>query len=236
MVYPAALAAVSVIVVVCLMIFVVPPLVEQFSTLNVRLPWLTRVLIGLSEGLVAFWPALLVGVMAVTLAGRLALRQSGPRLAFDRAVLRAPVIGRRAASLNASRFIRSVSTLTASGLPVLDSVRAAKGSTSNRHFAAEIDDIAISIERGESLSTAMRRSRALPGIAIYMAASGESSGELSLMLEKAADYLDQETESTLQMLLSLLEPAVIIVMGLVVAGIVMAIMLPILQLNQLAIA
>ncbi|MDX2236444.1 MAG: type II secretion system inner membrane protein GspF [Hyphomonadaceae bacterium] len=235
MIYPAALSAVALTVITCLMIFVVPSLTEQFQTFGAQLPLLTRILIGVSTFLVTFWPLLLLAAAAAIWLGAAALRRETVRTALDGAILRAPLIGKWAQAVNASRFVRAVSTLTASGLPMLDAVRAARESAPNRVVAAAIAVMASRIEEGESLSAAMRRSGVVPPMIAYMAASGENAGELPAMLEKAADQVDQEFEAFTTSALALLEPAVIIVMGVVVAGIVLAIMLPILQLNRLAI-
>jgi general secretion pathway protein F len=235
MIYPAALSAVALTVITCLMLFVVPSLTEQFQTFGAQLPLLTRILIGVSGFLVTFWPLLLLAAAAMLWIGALALRRDRVRTALDGAVLRAPLVGKWAQAVNASRFVRAVSTLTASGLPMLDAVRAARESAPNRVVSAAIAAMAARIEEGESLSAAMRRSGVVPPMIAYMAASGENAGELPAMLEKAADQVDQEFEAFTTSALALLEPAVIVVMGVVVAGIVLAIMLPILQLNRLAI-
>jgi general secretion pathway protein F len=125
--------------------------------------------------------------------------------------------------------------MVASGLPVLESVRAAQEAVANRVVNAAVAEMAIAIEQGEPLSQAMRKSGVMPPLVVYMTASGENAGELPAMLEKAADHLDQEVESFAASALSLLEPAIIVVMGATVAGIVLAIMLPILQLNRMVI-
>jgi len=134
----------------------------------------------------------------------------------------------------ASRFVRAVATLVAAGLPVLDGVRGAQEAVGNRAAAKAASRIAGWIEEGEPLSQGMRRAEIFPPIVVYMAASGENAGDLSGMLDKAADHLDQEIEAATTSAISLLEPAIIVFMGLVVASIVLAIMLPVLQLNQLA--
>jgi general secretion pathway protein F len=235
MVYPAALVCVATCVVSCLMIFVVPSLAEQFESFDARLPLLTQILIAVSKFLSMFWAVLLIGIFALVFAVRRALRQPAIREAADGALLRAPVIGRWVVAVNASRFVRAVSTLVTSGLPILESIRAARESLTNRVAAKAAERMADWIEEGESLSQAMRRSGVIPPMVAYMAASGENAGDLPGMLEKAADHLDQEFEAFTNSAISLFEPAVIIFMGVVVASIVLAIMLPVLQLNRLAI-
>lgn len=235
MIYPAALSLVALTVVTCLMIFVVPSLTEQFERFDQSLPLLTQILIAVSGFLTQFWPLLLVAAVAGALVLRAMLAREPVRLAIDAFMLRAPLIGRWAKAVSASRFVRAVSTLVSSGMPVLESVRAARESAGNRAFANAVAQMAVRIEEGDPLSAAMRRSSVIPPMVSYMAQSGENAGELPIMLDKAADHLDQEFEAFTASALSLLEPAIIVLMGLIVASIVLAIMLPILQLNRLAI-
>lgn len=235
MVYPAALLLVATAVVTSLMIFVVPALVEQFKAFEGRLPFLTTALIFVSNAITGYWPLILLCLFGVVLVSRIALASEHVRLAIDGFLLRAPVIGKWVKTVNASRFARSVSMLNASGLPVLESVRIARDSVPNRAMARAVTDMGDRIEEGEPLSSALRHSGLIPPMVIYMAVGGESSGELPGMLEKASEQLDQDFESFLQAALSLVEPAIIVLMGGIVASIVLAIMLPILQLNQLAV-
>lgn len=234
MIYPAALSLVAITVVACLMIFVVPALVEQFKTFHGQLPLITNILIAVSGGLTRFWPLIIAVIVGGVIVARTMLRQPHIRLGADAAQMRLPVFGKWAKVVCCSRFVRSVATLTASGLPVPDAVRASRDASPNRAFARAVDQMAVRIQEGEPLSHAMRQSGLFPPMVVYMTVGGENSGELPAMLEKASDHLDQEFEGFIQAALSLIEPAIIVLMGAMVAGIVLAIMLPILQLNQLA--
>lgn len=234
MVYPAALLVIATGVVAALMIFVVPTLIEQFRHLKGELPLITRILIWVSGALTHFWPLMLAGLVGAGLLIRVALQQKGIRLQVDRALLSAPVIGKRVRMVNASRFIRSVGVMTASGLPVLEAVRASQDASPNLEVARLVGQMSSRIEEGEPLSQAMQRSGIVPPLAVFMAVGGENSGELPQMLDRAADHLDQEFEAFVQGALSIVEPAIILVMGGIVGSIILAIMLPILQLNQLA--
>ncbi|MBI1338672.1 type II secretion system protein GspF [bacterium] len=233
LIYPAALMLVATTVVISMMTFVVPGLAEQFETFDTKLPLLTTILIGTSSFLSGNWGAILVFLALLTAGCILALRLEPVRVAVDGLLLKTPGLGRWVRAINASRLARSVGTLTLCGLPVLDSLRTANSATSNRVFARAMDRAAERVEQGEPLSAAWRASAMTPPLIVYMAASGETSGELPRMLEKAAEHVDQEFEAFTQMALSLVEPAIIVLMGAVVTGIVLAIMLPILQLNQL---
>ena len=232
--YPIILAIVAAFVVFALMIFVVPKVVEQFQDIGQTLPLLTRMVIGLSSFLASWWWALLIGIAAIfVLAGR-ALKDEGFRMKFDRMLLRLPLIGRLIRDLHAARMARTLSTMVASRLPLLDGLRLTTETVHNRVLRAASADIAETVRTGGSLSGALRKAGIFPPLLVYLAASGEASGRLDVMLERAADYLDREFDSFTTTALSLLEPAIIIVMGAIVALIVLSILLPILQLDTLA--
>lgn len=233
-IYPIALMVVALGVVSALMIFVVPTLSEQFVSLGQDLPFVTRALMGASWFLSQFWPLLLGLGAGLAAAAAMLLQRTSVRRAVDRFFLTAPGLGRQVKAINASRFVRAVALLTASGAPVLDSVRAAREAVDNLIVQDAIAAIADQIEQGEPLSRAMRASGVFPMTTSYMAASGENAGELPAMLERAADQLDQDLEAFTDAALGLLEPAIILAMGAMVAGIVLAIMTPILELNRMA--
>lgn len=232
--YPVILAIVAAFVVLALMIFVVPRVVEQFQDIGQRLPLLTRIVIGISHFLAHWWWALLIAAaVLVLLAGR-ALKEEGPRLKFDAALLKLPLIGRLIRDLHAARMARTLSTMVAARLPLLEGLRLTTGTVHNRVLRNASAEIAETVRTGGSLSGALRKTGVFPPLLVYLAASGEASGRLDLMLERAADYLEREFDSFTSSALSLLEPAIIIVMGGVVAVIVLSILLPILQLDTLA--
>jgi len=232
--YPIILAGFASIVVFALMIFVVPKVVEQFEDVGQSLPFLTRAVIGLSSFLANWWWALLILIVAGVLVAGRALKDEGVRMKFDRALLRLPLIGRLIRDLHAARLARTLSTMVASRLPLLVGVRLTTDTIHNRVLRAASADIAESVRTGGSLSGALKRAGIFPPLLVYLAASGEASGKLDVMLERAADYLEREFDSFTTTALSLLEPAIIIVMGAIVALIVLSILLPILQLDTLA--
>jgi general secretion pathway protein F len=232
--YPAVLSLVATAVVTALMAFVVPQVVEQFDTVGQELPLLTRLVIGLSDFLVGYWWVMLLGLIAIGLLGWQALKQPAIRLAFDTRLLRIPLLGRLIRDLHAARMARTLSTMVASRLPLLEGLTLTAGTIHNRRLRAASDEIVDAIRGGGSLSAAMRRTSVFPPLLTYLAASGEAAGRLDEMLEKAADYLEREFDRFTATALSLLEPAIIVLMGGIVATIVLAILLPILQLNTLA--
>ena len=232
--YPIVLAVVACFVVFALMIFVVPKVVEQFEDIGQTLPLLTRMVIGLSEFLASWWWALLLGIAALSFLAVRALRDEALRLRFDRRLLRLPLLGRLIRDLHAARMARTLSTMVGSRLPLLEGLKLTTQTVRNRALRAASAEIAETVRTGGSLSGALRRAGVFPPLLVYLAASGEASGRLDIMLERAADYLEREFDSFTSTALALLEPAIIVILGAIVALIVLSILLPILQLDTLA--
>jgi general secretion pathway protein F len=234
LIYPAALSVTAIVVIIALMTFVVPKVVDQFASMGHTLPALTRAVIFVSNAMTQWgWLILLVCALGGWIAAR-ALRNPSLRLKFDAALLRLPMIGRLIRDLNAARLARTLSTMIASGLPVIEGLALTARTINNRVLREAIERMALAIREGSSLSVSMRRTAVFPPIVVNMAASGESSGKLDSMLASAADYLEREFNTFTSVALSLLEPIIIIVMGAIVAMIVLAILLPILQINTLS--
>ncbi|MFK4057755.1 type II secretion system inner membrane protein GspF [Brevundimonas sp. NPDC046655] len=234
LVYPAVLALVALGVVTALMVFVVPKVVDQFDSMNQTLPLLTRAVIGVSD-LMRNWGWLIALLLAGGIGGFIVgMRNPGFRLAVDRRLLRLPVVGRLTRDLHGARMARTLSTMIAAGLPVLEGLTITARTVSNRALRASTEMMADAVREGGGLSAAMRRADVFPPILVHMTASGEASGRLEPMMERAADYLEREFSAFTAVMLSFLEPAIIVVMGGVVALIVLSILLPILQINTLA--
>jgi len=233
-VYPCVLAVVALGVIGALMTFVVPKVVDQFESMNQTLPLLTRLVIGLSDLMRNWgWLGLLI-VTGLVVAGVVARRRPEIRLGLDQMMLRLPVIGRLTRDLHGAKMARTLSTMIAAGLPVLEGLTITARTVSNAALRQATEAMAEAVREGGGLSAAMRRANVFPPLLVYMTASGESSGRLEPMLERAADYLEREFSTFTAVMLSLLEPAIIVVMGGVVALIVLSILLPILQINTLA--
>ncbi len=234
LVYPIVLAVVALGVIAALMGFVVPRVVDQFDSMNQTLPLLTRLVIGISD-LLRDWGWMMGLLLALAVAaGAAALRNPALRLRADTALLRLPLVGRLTRDLHGARMARTLSTMIAAGLPVLEGLTITARTISNRRLRAATEAMAEAVREGGGLSAAMRRADVFPPILVHMTASGESSGRLEPMMERAADYLEREFSTFTAVMLSLLEPAIIVVMGGVVALIVLSILLPILQINTLA--
>jgi general secretion pathway protein F len=234
LVYPAALTLTALTVIAALVVFVVPKVVDQFDSMGQRLPLLTRVIIFVSD-VARDWGWLFLLLFAAGIIGLAqALRRPDMRLRFDAALLRLPVAGKLIRNVNAARLARTLSTMIASGVPVLEGLLLTVPTVSNRALRQATLVMATTIREGGSLSGAMRRADIFPPILIYLTASGESSGRMDEMLGRSAEYLEREFQTFVALALSLLEPIIIVVMGAVVTLIVLAILLPILQINTLA--
>jgi general secretion pathway protein F len=231
--YPAILSLVAILVVMGLMVSVVPRVVEQFDNVDQQLPLITRIVIGISAFLANYYWVIIIVIVLGALAFAQALKQPAFRLSVDRTVLRIPLLGKLLRNLHAARMARTLATMVASRLPLLEGLRLTGGTIRNKVLSTANDDIVESVRSGGSLSGAMRTSGVFPPLLVYLTASGESAGQLDTMLERAAEYLEREFDNFTSTALSLLEPLIIVAMGGVVAVIILAILLPILQLQNL---
>jgi general secretion pathway protein F len=231
--YPALLTLVAVIVVIALMTYVVPQVVQVFENIGQELPWLTQTLIAVSDFLRNNGIAALL-LLAVAGGGiAWVLRKEGPKRRFHRVVLRLPLIGRLARGINAGRFARTFSIVTASGVPVLEGLRIAAQVMSNLPMREAVDEATRLVREGASIYAALDKSGYFPPMMVHLIASGESSGKLEEMLERAAVNQEREIETLVSAIMGLFEPVLILVMGGLVLIIVLAILLPIFNLNQL---
>ncbi|MFP5507353.1 MAG: type II secretion system inner membrane protein GspF [Gammaproteobacteria bacterium] len=231
--YPALLTLLAISVAVLLLTYVVPQVVEVFQNIGQELPWLTRALIALSDFMRANGVLLLV---LLGLAGggfAWLLRKPGPKRAWHRLLLRLPLVARLVRGLNTARFARTFSILLASGVPVLEALRISAEVIDNLVMRDAVEEAARKVREGSSIFSALDKSRCFPPLTLHLIASGEASGRLEDMLERAATSQEREIEVLVATLLGLFEPVLIIVMGGLVLVIVLAILLPIFDLNQL---
>lgn len=233
MVYPMLLMGVSLIIVAVLMFKVVPEVVNVFRTGNQVLPLPTRLLIGFSDFLRGWWWALAAVVGGTVWGIRQRLKVPEVRRAWDRRVLTLPVIGRVARGVNAARFARTLSTLTSSAVPVLDAMRIAGEVVSNVPMREAVAEAAVRVREGAPIARSLGQSKLFPPMLIHLIASGETSGELDSMLERAATNQEREMNDTITTAVGVLGPVMILVMGAFVLFIVLALLLPIFQLNSL---
>jgi general secretion pathway protein F len=233
MLYPVVLTLLAFAIVGALMVYVVPDMVGVIENMGQELPTSTRILIGLSEFAQAYWWLVLLLIVAAVLGGRWLLAQPGIRLAWDRQKLGSPFLSRITRSSNAARFANTLSILTSSGVPLVEAMNIAAEVVSNKWLQRRLADATQRVSEGSSLRAALEGVGYFPPMLLHMVASGESSGELDTMLDKVARYQQAEVERIVTTLVRLFEPLMLVVMGGLVMFIVMAILLPILNMNQL---
>lgn len=232
--YPIVLALVAIGVVAALMIFVVPRVVDQFADVGQQLPLLTRAVIALSAFAARWWWLIALVLLAAAFGWAGAMRRPAFKARIDARLLRLPLVGRLLRDLHAARFARTLATMVSSRLPLVEGLRLTVPTIRNAALAGATAGLVDRVRAGGSLSAALAGAGVFPPLLVTMAASGESAGRLEAMLERAADYLEREFDRFTAASMALLEPAIIIVMGALVALIILAILLPILQLQTLA--
>jgi general secretion pathway protein F len=233
MIYPFILLAVAVAVIIALMVFVVPELIGIFAHSNRELPTLTRALIATSDFFRAWLLWLLAGLALAVVGMRALLRAPARRRRWHRLLLRVPGVAGVLVAVDTARFASTLSILMASGVPLLESLRIAGAVLVNLVLREESSQVALQVQEGGSLSRALGNSRHFPPMMVHMVASGEASGSLEKMLERSASNQERELEMTLGTLMGLFEPLMVVVMGGMVLLIVLAILLPIFDLNTM---
>ena len=233
LIYPAILTLVSLLVVAVLLIYVVPEVVRVFQQTGQSLPWLTTALIASSQALRDFGWLLCLGAALALLLGRFLLRRTVIRARVDRMLLDMPFLGRITRMLHAARLTRSLAILTQSGVPLLEALEISGRMVINIPLRAAVEDAAVRVREGGRLHKALDDCGWFPPLLVQMLGSGEESGELDDMLARAASYEENELQTVLTAAAALFEPLIILVMGAVVLVIVLAILLPIFEMNQL---
>ena len=233
MIYPFILLGVAVAVVLLLLVFVVPELVGIFAHSNRELPALTRGLIATSDFFQHYGLWLVIGVAAALFIARRLLRDPQRKKRWHRFLLRIPGISRVLISMDTARFASTLSILMASGVPLLESLRIAGQVLTNLVLREDSEAVSEYVQEGASLNRALRESGRFPPMMVHMVASGEASGELETMLDRSATNQERELEMTLGTMMSLFEPLMVVFMGGMVLTIVLAILLPIFDLNTM---
>lgn len=231
--YPGILTLAALAVVGVMLGYVVPQITQVFERLDTGLPWPTRMLLAVSGFLDQFGVWLVLLIAACVLGFVLALRYAAVRYRFDAFVLKLPLIGRLVRSTQGARFARTLSILAGSGVPVLESLRISANVVGNLPMRRAIVDAARQVREGASLNRALKASRQFPPTMLQLITSGERSGRLEQMLARAADNMEREVDTLLAGFMGILEPALILIVGVLVLFIVLAILLPIFELNQL---
>jgi type IV pilus assembly protein PilC len=227
MIYPAVIFSVAIIAVVVLLIFVIPTFQQMFASVNMELPMATRIVIGMSSFLQGFWWLLILVVVGAGIGIQRYYATEGGKLVIDRLMLRAPVVGDLLRKSAVSRFTRTLGTLISSGVSILDGLEITARTAGNRVIHDAVMESRGSIAGGETISQPLQKSGVFPPMVTSMIAVGEATGGLDEMLTKIADFYDDEVDAAVGALLSLMEPIMIVVLGVVVGGMIVAMYLPI---------
>src|SRR5216684_2748514 len=230
MVYPIAVIVIAGGVVGVILWKVIPTFANLFEGLGADLPLPTRVVIGLSNGLVSYFPVVLVAGGGIVYALKRYYATAAGRRVIDRLVLKAPVLGNNMRKIAVARFCRTLATLISSGVPILDGLEITAKTAGNAIVEDAIMTTRKSIERGETISAPLKETAVFPPMVTQMIGVGEATGALDTMLAKIADFYEEEVDTAVAGLLTLLEPIMIAVLGIVVGGIVIAMYLPIFDL------
>ncbi|HSD20736.1 MAG TPA: type II secretion system inner membrane protein GspF [Anaeromyxobacter sp.] len=234
MAYPIAMMVIGTGIMGVLFTVVIPKITQIFENTNATLPWYTTVTIGISSFAARFWWAILLAVAGAAY-GLLRWRSTPTgRAAWDRAVLRVPIFGPIVRQIAIGRFARTLSTLLKSGVPLLTAMDIVKNILGNTRLAEVVEQARDAIREGESIAAPLKRSGEFPPLVHHMVAIGERSGALEEMLANVAGAYEDQVETTISAMTSLLEPVMIVGMGVVVAFIVFSVLMPILQINNLA--
>lgn len=232
-IYPAAISLVSVAIVIFLLSYVVPQVVTAFVQARQTLPMLTQVMLAASAFVRAWGIWTGIGIGALVVGWRLALRRPDLRLRWDTLLLRVPMVGRFVLGVNSARFASTLAILLDAGVPLLRALDAARQTLGNALLARCADDVAARVREGTALGAALKVQKVYPPILVHLVASGEKTGSLAPLLDRAAQTISREIERRAMALTALLEPTMILVMGGVVLTIVLAVLMPIMEMNQL---
>jgi type IV pilus assembly protein PilC len=227
MVYPGVIISVAIIAIAVLLVFVIPTFENMFASAGMELPLPTRIVIGMSNGLINYWWMAILAIGGLIFAIRQYYSTSNGRRQIDGMLLRAPVLGDLLRKSAVSRFTRTLGTLVSSGVSILDGLEITAKTAGNSVIHDAVMESRQSIAGGETIAAPLEKSKVFPPMVISMIAVGEQTGGMDEMLSKIADFYDEEVDVAVSALLSLMEPAMIVVLGVIVGGMVIAMYLPI---------
>ena len=232
LVYPAILVALSLVVVVLIVMRVVPAFADFYGTFGRELPLLTRVIIRASSVLRSYWPVIVIAVAAGGAGAWLWMKQPRQRLRAHRVALRVPFFGSMAEKFATSQLARTLATLLGGGIPLVNAITASANAIGNRFVAQELEAVGQRVREGESMASAMRARTVFPDVAVKMVEVGESTGALQEMLNSLADFYDEEIETSVGRFVTVIEPLLLVIMGVVIAALLLALYMPVFQLSN----
>jgi type IV pilus assembly protein PilC len=232
LVYPAVLISLALILVAIIVLKVVPAFADFYESFHAELPLVTRIILSVSS-IIRGQFLLIVLALAVSIAAGVAwIRQEGQRARFDRLILRVPVLGDLASKFATSQMARTLATLLGGGLPLVNALDIAAKSMSNQFMARQLEIVGSRVREGESLAAALEGRGIFPEVAVKMAEVGESTGALQEMLNTVADFFDEEIATKTERFVTLIEPTLLVMMGIVIAGLLLALYMPLFQLSS----
>ena len=234
MIYPGVIMSVAAIAITVLLVFVIPTFENMFNSAGIELPLPTRIVIGLSRGLKSYWYVLIAAAIGIFVSVKRYYATPGGKLNIDRLMLKMPVLGDVLRKSAVSRFTRTLGTLISSGVSILDGLEITAKTSGNRVIQDAIMESRASIAGGETIAAPLKKSAVFPPMVISMIAVGEQTGGLDEMLTKIADFYDEEVDAAVSGLRALMEPVMIVFLGVVVGGMVVAMYLPIFDMVNAA--
>ncbi len=232
MVYPVILIALAIALVGIIVVKVVPAFSDFYASFGSQLPLVTRIIVGISSLVRTQFIPLLLIVVAGTAGFLMWVKQPGQRARFDRAVLRVPMVGEVVRKFATSQMARTLATLLGGGLPLVNALDIASKAVGNQFIARELEAVAVRVREGASLAASLEARHVFPDVALKMTEVGESTGALQEMLNTVADFFDEDISTSMERFVSLIEPALLVIMGIVIAGLLLALYMPLFQLNS----
>jgi type IV pilus assembly protein PilC len=232
MIYPIILVALAIVLVGIIVIKVVPTFAEFYLSFDAELPLSTRIIVAISDFARAQFWLILIAIGGSVIGFYTWIRQPGRGAQFDRWILKLPIVGASVHKFSTSQMARTLATLLGGGIPLVNALEIAARSTGNRHMGKELDIVATRVREGQGFANTLLDRKTVPDVAVKMIEVGESTGALTEMLNSLADFYDEEIETEVARFVTLIEPAMLVFMGVVIAGIVLALYLPLFQLTS----
>jgi type IV pilus assembly protein PilC len=232
MIYPTFVIIVATAIVMMLLLYIVPQFGEIFSDLGADLPWMTTFLISAGDFVLYEWPMMLIYASGTVIVLKVLFKIPLVRSIRDRIILKVPVVGPLATKISVARFARTLGTLVTSGVPILQSLRITKETVGNEVVQNAVQSVHDSIKEGDTIAKPLDQAKVFPAMVVNMIDVGEETGQLDQMLTKVADIYDQEVEVAVDGVLRLIEPFLIVVLGVIIGFIVIALYLPIFSLGD----
>jgi len=232
LVYPAILVSLALVLVTIIILKVVPAFSDFYSSFGAELPFVTRVILNISNFVRGQFLFLVIGLVAVVAAGVTWVRRPGQQARFDYLMLKLPMLGPIAGKFATSQMARTLATLLGGGLPLVNALDIASKSIGNQFMASQLEVVSARVREGESFAAALEARKVFPEVAVKMAEVGESTGALQDMLNTVADFYDEEIETNMERFITLVEPVLLVFMGVVIAGLLLALYMPLFQLSS----